>query len=314
MKPCVDWLVYFAVRVMICVVQILPIEVCQTWTRLLALLVTYVIPIRRAVIDENLHQAYPELTEVQRRDLARRTWEHLLLMLCEIAHVKRRIHRTNWRDHVHIDDFRAICKALLRGKPALIVSGHFGNFEVAGYVGGLVGFPSYTVARPLDNSFLDHYVHRFRSSTGQRILPKQGSSEAVQKVLENGGILSLLGDQHAGPKGCWVNFFGRPASYHKALALLSLTTGAPMMVMYAKRAERPLQFEMGLVDCFDLETADASLANVQALTQWFNDRLEMIVRDAPEQYWWLHRRWKGTPPPAILRRLNAAANVARPAA
>ena len=69
MKRCADWLVYFAVRVMICVVQILPIEVCQSWTQLLALLVTYVIPIRRSVIDENLRQAYPELTAFERRNL-----------------------------------------------------------------------------------------------------------------------------------------------------------------------------------------------------------------------------------------------------
>ena len=87
-----------------------------------------------------------------------------------------------------------------------------------------------------------------------------------------------------------------------------------MVVMYAKRLQRPLQFEIGLTDYIDLKTADPSLANVQALTQWYNEQLEKIIRQSPQQYWWVHRRWKGTPPPAIARRLSAAPQVSKPAA
>jgi KDO2-lipid IV(A) lauroyltransferase len=313
MKPVVDWFVYFAVRVLICVVQTLPIDTCQWWTRALAMVVTHVIPIRRAIIDENLRQAYPSMSQLRRRHLAQQMWEHLLLMLCEIAHAKRKIHLTNWGYYLHVSRIREITKLYLDARPTIILSGHFGNFEVGAFLGGLLGFPSYTIARPLDNPYLDRYVNRFRSATGQHILPKQGSAEAVQKVLERGGILAILGDQSAGPKGCWVNFFGRPASCHKAIALFSLTTGAPMMVMYAKRLQRPLQFEVGLTDYVDLKKADPSLASVQGLTEWYNEQLEKLIREAPQQYWWLHRRWKGTPPPAIARRLSAA-HVSKPAA
>ncbi len=128
------------------------------------------------------------------------------------------------------------------------------------------------------------------------MLPKDGSSQQIQNVLDGGGTLVLLGDQHAGPKGCWIDFLGRPASCHKAIALFSLTTGAPLLVAYARRLDKPLQFELGMEGVVDPKTDGGKHGSVQALTQFYNDMLEQIVRRDPEQYWWVHRRWKGEPP------------------
>src|SRR5262245_28005265 len=124
MKRLADWLVYFAVRVLICVVQTMPIDTCHWWERLLSLIATYVIPIRRAVIDENLSHAYPDMPAAERRKLAQQTWEHLLLMLCEIAQVPRKFHPSNWRDYVRVDRIREMCQLLLAPRPTVVLSGH----------------------------------------------------------------------------------------------------------------------------------------------------------------------------------------------
>ena len=114
-------------------------------------------------------------------------------------------------------------RELYRNRPRVFVSGHYGNFELAGYTLGLFGFPTFTVARTLDNPYLDRFVNHFRALKGQYILPKRGSAQEAAALFEGRGTLGVLADQHAGPKGCWVNFFGRPASTHKAIAVFALT-------------------------------------------------------------------------------------------
>ena len=290
-----DWLVYLVFRGFICVVQAMRIETCAAMARGLAVLLTDVVRIRASVIDENLKQAYPGWSVAERRTVARRMWEHFCLMICEIAHVPRKIHETNWRQYVTLSGAAQHVRLLLDPRPVVMVSGHFGNFEVGGYMAGLYGFPTFTVARPLDNRFLDRFLHRFREATGQYILPKQNSANQIAAVLEKGQTLAFLGDQHAGPKGCWVDFFGRPASCHKAIAVFSLTSSAPLIVAYAKRGDRPLQFETGVVGVADPAEGGQHTAGVKQLTHWYNGLLEQVVRMAPEQYWWLHRRWKDQP-------------------
>lgn len=295
MQRITDIAAYLLVRLVICIVQAVRMETCQQLARVLAFLATDVFRVRGQVTDENLANVYPHWTAAQRRNVTRRMWEHLVIMVCEIAHVPRKIHETNWRRYITIVRKREMVSYLLDTRPLVIVSGHFGNFEVAGYTAGLLGFPTFAIARPLDNVYLHRFINRFRGSKGQFMLPKDGSGHLIQAVLESGGTLSLLGDQYAGPKGCWVDFLGRPASCHKALAVFTLAGGAPLIVSYAKRIARPLQFEIGVAGIADPANLDPELRGVKPLTQWYNHRLEELIRSAPEQYWWVHRRWKTEP-------------------
>lgn len=305
-----NWLAYFGARLALCVVQALPIETCQTIAQWLARLSWHVLKVRRDVVEENLRHAFPELSEGQRSRLALAMWEHLVLMLCEIAHVPRKLHDTNWHQYVHGSraDLSAFLERLLDPRPLVAVSGHFGNFEVAGVITGLMGFPSFAVARPLDNPLLDRFVNQFRQRTGQYIISKRGSAAQIDAVLQQGGTLLLLGDQAAGPKGCWVDFFHRPASCHKAVALFSLVNRAPMLLSYCRRLGRPLHFELGITAVFDPLVDETP--GVKELTQWYSSHLERMIRLDPGQYWWLHRRWKARPPrrrPARRDRLAAGA-------
>ncbi len=303
LKDVGDYLAYLLARVFICVVQSLRIETCAAAARLLATLLNDVVPLRRRVIDDNLRQAFPELSDAQRRRLAWRMWEHLFLMIVEIAHAPRKIHDTTWRRYIRFTNQRELMRMLYSDRPRVIVSGHLGNFELAGYTFGLFGFETYSVARPLDNRFLDRYVKQFRTARGQHILEKNGSAGEIAELLERRGTLSVLADQHAGPKGCWVDFFGRPASTHKAIAVFSLSNDAPLLVGVSRRLGKPLQYEMGTDATIDPRQIGPALHGVKELTQWFTTRLEMAIRRTPEQYWWVHRRWKESPP---ARRSQAA--------
>jgi KDO2-lipid IV(A) lauroyltransferase len=298
-----DFLVYLAVRVAVCVVQAIPLSACRSAAGALAMLACDVLRLRRGVIEANLNIAFGELPPARRRRLAWQMWEHLFLMVAEIAHAPRKLRRSTWRRYVHVRDLSGVVRTLLSRRPKVIVAGHYGNFELSGYVLGLLGFPTFTVARTLDNPHLDRWINGFRSATGQFMLPKHGSSADIDRLLEAGASLTVLGDQAAGPKGCWVDFFGRPASTHKAVAVFALANDAPLIVGYARRVGGPLEYEVGFEAVLDPREASPAEATVPAITLWYSQQLEAIVRRAPEQYWWVHRRWKGEPP---RRRSRAA--------
>jgi KDO2-lipid IV(A) lauroyltransferase len=287
-----QYLVYCGVRVFVAVVQALSFRTCETLARLLATLFARVLKIRRKVIDENLRFAFPELTEPQRANVAWRMWEHLFLFVAEVAHTPRKVHSTNWKQYVVGVGDDVLVRLLLANRPLVMVSGHFGNFELCGYVMALWGYATHAVARPLDNEYLDAWIHRFRESTGQRILSKKGDYERIVDVLAEGGIVGFLADQYAGDKGCWVQFFGRPASAHKAIALFALNHDAPIVVGDCRRTGRLLEYEMQIDGIADPRCGGPEVRGVRELTQWYTTTLETLVRRAPEQYWWLHRRWK----------------------
>lgn len=302
LRQSLDYAVYLFVRALLALVQAVPLSVCERGAELMATFASRILRIRQNVVDENLRIAFPHLTEPERSGICWRMWKHLFLMGAEIAHTPRKVHRTNWRDHSNIINLELFVRTLLSGRPLVVISAHYGNFELGGYLMGLFGFPTYTVARELDNRYLDRWVNQFRGRTGQYMLPKRGSGAEIKQVLDSSGILTLLGDQSAGKKGCWVKFFGRPASTHKAVSLFSLGNGAPTMVSYARRLGAPLHYEVGPQAIVDPCEPGFPLGTVPLLAQWYTDELENLIRKGPEQYWWLHRRWKGQPTTRAAKR------------
>lgn len=302
---CIDLAAYAAVRLSICVIQSLPRASCERWARSLADFLANRVRIRREVVRDNLRKAFPEMTAAQRRQVARGMWEHFLLMVVEIAHANRVIHKTTWRRHLRIHGIEDFVRLLWLDRPKVILSGHFGNFELAAYLFGLFGFRIYSVARELDNPLLDQFVTDFRESRGQRILPKKGSAPDVAVVLEENGAIGLLGDQAAGPKGCWVDFFGRPASVHKAIGVFALSSQAPVLVCSATRRGGLFDFDLRLEGTADPAETRTETGDLQTLSQWYTTLLERAIRREPAQYWWVHRRWRNQPRKARVRRAAA---------
>jgi KDO2-lipid IV(A) lauroyltransferase len=287
-----DYSVYLIVRLVFCVIQALPLAWCDSLARGCAVVLNDWIGFRRKVLADNLGHVFPDLSPEERSDISRQMWHHLILMACEVALAPRLIHDTNWRQYFSIRNRRALVGSILENRPVVLVAGHFGNFELGGFLCGVLGAPTYTVARTLDNPFLNRFINDFRQRSGQFILPKDGSSDLIEVALQQGKMLTLLGDQHGGDKGVWIDFLGRPASCHKALALFTLSSGAPMVVVASRRTRGPLQFEVDFGGVADPNDLPPELQSVRGLTEWYNARIADQVLKSPEQYWWVHKRWK----------------------
>ena len=301
----VDFILYSIVRLLVAFVQTLPLDMGNSMCRGVAWLAGDVLKIRNRTTQENLQAIFPDSSPEERQNLTSAMWHHLLLMVCEIAWAQRRLHLTNWAKHVRFKNNRRTLQGILSKRPAVMVTGHYGNFEIGSYTMGLMGCTAITIARRLDNRFLHRWVAQFRGAKGQIMVDKIGCAPIVDRHLQDGGLLSLLADQHAGDKGCWVDFMGTPASCHKALALFALSSKAPMLAGYTRRYNsQPMQFESACTGIADpLDDPDGFCDSVTTLTQWYNGQLATAVGETVQQYWWLHRRWR-TPPPKVLRRLE----------
>src|SRR5262249_8655181 len=163
----------------------------------------------------------------------------------------------------------------------------------------------------LDNPYLDRFLLSFRERTGQQILAKKGDFDQIQELLAGSGVIGTLADQDAGQRGQFVDFFGRPASTHKAVALLALEFNTPLLVMGVPRVgegefnghcfDVPARYRTLLSDSIAPEEYRGRPEAGRATTQRYTAALERVVRVAPEQYFWLHRRWKHQPKKAAAK-------------
>ncbi len=293
-----DYAAYVAVRLILCVVQMLTLPAARRLAALLAWLAYHLDRRHRVVADDNLKRAFPRQLDDRERDrMVRAVYRHFCSVMVEITHLPRMLNPATWRRYVTLENGRAIVEGLLCGRPLLFVTGHLGNWELAGYTMGLLGFTTHAIARTLDNPYLnDFLLCRFRQRTGQKILYKDGDFERIQAALTAGGAIATLGDQDAGSRGQFVDFFGRPASTHKAVALLALEFNAPMVVIGMPRVGEPMQYKVVAEEVILPEEYAGRPDAVRAITQRFTAALERLARRTPEQYFWLHRRWKHEPP------------------
>lgn len=294
-----DYSVYLVVRSAMCLVQALPIDVSMYLGKSLAYLCSNILGFRRKLVYDNISRSFPDWSEEQVKDTMLASWEHLFMLGIEVALTPRKIHQTNWRKHLDLVNVEQILAHFYEeDRPIVFVTGHFGNFEVGGYLLGLLGHPTYAVARTLDNPYLDRFIKDFREKTGQFLIAKKGAAEDIVAAMDRRDIVTFLADQaDSGGKGLWVDFFGRPASTYKAIAVVALQYRATICFCYVARKDggKPLEFELRVSELLDLRQALPEAENAKTLTQWHVNQLEMAIREHTTQYWWVHDRWKSCP-------------------
>ena len=256
----------------------------------------HLLPFRRNVVLGNLRLVFGEvLCERDIRRLAQACCAHFARFLLEflrlpLMSVER---RKAW---VRVENIEAPIRAGEKGKGILLLTGHFGNWEVA-TVAGLAQFSQYRhlfhfVRRPLKPLWLNNLITRRFQRSGFGTLHKHGSLDAILELLAGGAILGYVFDQHAGGNdGIAVDFLGHPASTFKSLAVLALNTGAPVVPACCWRepdGAHVLRFEeaLPLIECEDIDEA------IRRNTQSYNAALERMLLRHPEQWIWMHRRWK----------------------
>ena len=300
---------------MLFVVKCLPVRATVAMADGMAWFVHHVVPkkwTRYAISRDNLRQAFGESTPDKEIDrIIHGMWRHLFRMVCEMVQLPRRFRLANCSEVLDFERRNDCVRALCSGRPVLFLGGHFGNWEISVNTFGHFGFPMGVVARPLDNPYLHKWFKDFRESTGNSLILKHGAGSELSEIMEQGGMASLLCDQDAGRTGVFVDFFGRPASTFKSIALLALQYNALVVVGgafrlpdAAQRDARWVRFNLATQDVID--PADYQGSNgIAELTQRFTSSLEDLIRKAPEQYFWVHRRWKS--PPDIRKRKREAA-------
>ncbi|MBA4031831.1 MAG: lipid A biosynthesis acyltransferase [Planctomyces sp.] len=295
---------FLAFRCAVCVCEMLPVAWVDGIAHTLAWLLCDVLPAkwtRKDVAMENISRAFGRThTAAQQHEILRGMWIHLFRMIPEMVQAPRKLHVYSYRRIVRFADFHPTVEAMCSGRRVIFVGGHFGNWEVGISTFGLWGFPLGVIARALDNPYLHDWFKEYREATGHRLMLKRGDFDDMLELLSRGGHLGLLGDQDAGSRGLFVDFFGHPASTFKSIALLALEYDALLMVGYSSRsqdnfhAQHWVEFEMGCEALIDPRTITAQ-DPVRDITEKYTQALERMIRRSPEQYFWVHRRWKSEP-------------------
>jgi len=259
----------------------------------------HALPLRRSVIVDNLRRVFgaaTPATEIER--LAQAHYAHLWRLAEEFVKF-RWLSAERKKALVRVENLDAFIRAFEGNKGVLILTGHFGNWEVA-TVAGIQSYPQvhgrfHFVRRPIKPRWLDALVNRRFRKAGFGVVGKRGSLDTIVERLEAGDVIVFPFDQHAGkPDGIDVEFFGHPAGTFKSLAIIALATGAPVLPAAAWRepdGRHVLRFEEPLQVVDDENTNEA----IRRTTRVFNAALERLVLRHPEQWYWVHRRWKSSP-------------------
>ena len=263
---------------------------------------------------ENLLAAFGQnLSEEQILRMTRRSMQQMAMMAMELFLTPRRITEWNWPRHVRLTQMGPVVEILLKRKGAVMLTGHFGNWELLGYMLATLGFDIFAVMRPLDNPYLNTYLEQTRGRRGLKLIYKKGATVRADDILRSGGTLCFIADQDAGRKGIFVDFFGRPASTYKSIGLLAIAHNVPVIVGYARRLTLGFQYEIGVTRVIHPHEWKAQPDELRWLTQEYSRAMEAFIRADPDQYLWVHRRWKSEPRARKRRAPVAAVDAAEPA-
>jgi len=250
---------------------------------------------RREVTLENLRNACPDKSEQEIDAIALAVFRNMGKLFYEICWFTC-MNDEELLGYVKISGMEHIQAAYEKGRGVLVLTAHFGNWELMPVLGALLKYPCSYVYRPLDTTALEKFLARTRTRYGGAKIPKKRSFRKILKFLDRKGLVFLLMDQNVQRKeAVFVPFFSRPAATNKGLALLALKTGAPVVPIFLIREETGFK---GLIlpEVPRIDTGDKE-KDIEANTFAYNRVIESVVREYPEQWFWVHRRWKTRPLP-----------------
>lgn len=263
-------------------------QLARGYTRLL----DRALPRLRRVARRNLSMALPELGEARHEQIIDGVFRSIARLLVAFARFPS-IRRENLDGWVRVEGAEHVQAAFAAGRGVLFATAHLGNWELSAFAQALLTAPMNVVARPLDNPWIDRIVERRRALSGNRILLKHDSARAILKALAANEAVGVLIDQNAAMEtGVFVDFFGVPASANPGFAKLAAHSGAAVIPGFALWSEAERRYVLRFHPPVRI-SGDAARD-----TQQLQAQLEGVIREHPEQWLWIHRRWKTRPPGA----------------
>jgi Kdo2-lipid IVA lauroyltransferase/acyltransferase len=289
-----------AARLLVHLLQAFPLRAVDALARGVAAL-AYGLGIRRRVTLDNLARALPERTEEERRSIARAAYGNMARVVVDALRTLD-ASPEQLRAAVEVEDFGPVERALAGGRGLLVATAHLGSWELFG-AAMAQRVRLNAVVRPLRGGINARLVEA-RQRAGLGLIPPRGALPAMVGALRRGEVVAMLVDQAIGGKhALYVPFFGRPAATTAALSMAALRTGAPTLVCVALRDRGRLR--MRIEGPFGVPHTGDRARDLWAHTAQVTAALERIIRESPEQWLWLHRRWKLASPPGVAARASA---------
>ncbi len=230
------------------------------------------------------------------QSLTKKSMEHMFqLFVAEGVQMPALITPSTWQNYIEFKNIEQVAQRLARKEPTIFITGHCGNWELLGYALSVLGYPIAALARPLDNRLINDWILEIRERYGLQIITKWGGVSVMQELIQNKTNIGFIADQNAGDRGMFVPFFGRLASTYKSIGLLAMRYEIPIAAVHAKRLDGQFKYEISTTDFISPDEWKEQEDPLYYITARYNRAIEQMIRNAPEQYLWLHRRWKSRP-------------------
>ncbi|HXA55809.1 MAG TPA: lysophospholipid acyltransferase family protein [Candidatus Acidoferrum sp.] len=252
-------------------------------------------PLRKAALF-NLQLAFPQWADEQRSRAVRRMIRQIGWMAAEFSQFPK-YKRANIERVVTLDGFENFEAARQRGKGVLFLTGHMSAWELAPFAQALYGNPLHFLVRPISNARVDALINRYRCLSGNQPIEKNRSARSILRVLADGGTVGVLSDHNTSlEEGVFVDFFGIPASTTSGLARLALRTDAAVIPGFLSWHDELRKYRLRFEPAVELSRTPDEEADVRENTQRFTRVIEDYIRAHPDQWLWVHKRWKTRPP------------------
>lgn len=270
---------------------LIPLRVSRAGGRLVGRLLMAVDKKHRRIVRDGLRLSFPEKDEAWVEATGKKCFEHLGMIISELPYLAA-APAEKLMSITRVHNLQRLKPYFDAGQSVLVLTGHIGNWEWSNVALGYLGCRGNVVARPLDNKALDTVVNNWRQRTGQKVVAKDVSLRKLLPIIKSGQVLATLLDQNMDwYDGPWVDFFGRPACTSQGLALLAMLLKVPVLPMYCTRADDGY-FDLHIDEAVPLYLSGDRKKDVWQNTQNYTKALENIIRQKPEQWLWLHQRWK----------------------
>jgi Kdo2-lipid IVA lauroyltransferase/acyltransferase len=249
----------------------------------------------RPIALKNLEIAFPEMTPADRLNILRKMYRSWGRVLAEWTHLPE-LSRANIERVATYEGKENWDEAERRsnGRGILVLTAHFGNFELLPIAHSIYGYRLAIVHRPLRNPLIDAAVRAERVKYGNRIIERKAGGREVMRMLRQNWMIAIALDLDV-RKGVFVDFFGMPASTSDGVARISLASGAPVMPAFMVREGDSVHHKIKILPAFFPEKTRNREALVRQYTQLYSDTVEQVIREHPDHWNWIHRRWKTRP-------------------
>jgi len=289
---------YLPLRGLAAAVGVLPRPLARAFGISLGLLAYVVHPRLRRVGRRNLDLAFPAKSRKEKRKILRGLYINLGRQLAEFC-LFPRYSKDNVARVAVYEGFQNFAEAEARGKGVVFLTAHLGGWEVASFAHSLYGHPMNIVMRPLDNPYVDALVDRYRTLHGNHTFPKQDFARGLLSALRQGETVGILMDTNmTPPQGAFVDFFGVPACTATGLARVAVHTDAAVVPAFGVWDQHLGKYKICFEPALKLVSTGDDESDALANTALFTRVIEMYATKYPEQWLWVHRRWKTRPPGA----------------